>query len=117
MIHEYVCFCLSEPNVHLSYSVVYENTTLHICLLDVFNRDCRRKYVNFYRMKLELLQKGQLVSEDILQELENMDREGDIDDILNYRTIAEQKLQVLGFFYVRNNVNMRLNFVKKHIYC
>jgi hypothetical protein len=79
--------------------------------------DCRRKYVNFYRMKLELLQKGQLVSEDILQELENMDREGDIDDILNYRTIAEQKLQVLGFFYVRNNVNMRLNFVKKHIYC
>uniref|UniRef100_A0A0E0AQ59 Uncharacterized protein n=1 Tax=Oryza glumipatula TaxID=40148 RepID=A0A0E0AQ59_9ORYZ len=55
--------------------------------------DCRRKYVNFYRMKLELLQKGQLVSEDILQELENMDREGDIDDILNYRTIAEQKLQ------------------------
>lgn len=45
-----------------------------------------------------------------------MDREGDIDDILNYRTIAEQKLQVLGFFYVRNNVNMRLNFVKKHIY-
>ncbi|XP_040382901.1 uncharacterized protein LOC102719317 isoform X2 [Oryza brachyantha] len=55
--------------------------------------DCRRRYVNLYRMKLELLQKGQLVSEDILQELENMDREGDIDDILNYRTIAEQQLQ------------------------
>ncbi|AQK78313.1 pleckstrin homology (PH) domain-containing protein, partial [Zea mays] len=51
------------------------------------------RYVKLYRMKLELLQKGQIVSEDILQELENMDRECDIDDILNYRTIAEQQLQ------------------------
>ncbi|KAG8086661.1 hypothetical protein GUJ93_ZPchr0010g9710 [Zizania palustris] len=55
--------------------------------------DYRRKYVNLYRMKLELLHKGQLVSEDILQELENMDRECSIDDILNYRTVAEQQLQ------------------------
>ncbi|AQK78314.1 pleckstrin homology (PH) domain-containing protein [Zea mays] len=53
------------------------------------------RYVKLYRMKLELLQKGQIVSEDILQELENMDRECDIDDILNYRTIAEQQLQVV----------------------
>jgi hypothetical protein len=37
----------------------------------------------------------QIVSEDILQELENMDKECDIDDILNYRTIAEQQLQVV----------------------
>ncbi|TVU00729.1 hypothetical protein EJB05_53839 [Eragrostis curvula] len=56
-------------------------------------RDSRRKYVNLYRMKLELLQKGQIVSKDILQELENMDKECDIDDILSYRTIAEQQLQ------------------------
>ncbi|OEL27452.1 putative vacuolar protein sorting-associated protein 13A [Dichanthelium oligosanthes] len=53
----------------------------------------RLGYVKLYRMKLELLQKGQIVSKDILQELENMDKECDIDDILNYRTIAEQKLQ------------------------
>jgi hypothetical protein len=37
----------------------------------------------------------QIVSKDILQELENMDKECDIDDILNYRTIAEQQLQVV----------------------
>uniref|UniRef100_A0A0Q3SS11 Uncharacterized protein n=1 Tax=Setaria italica TaxID=4555 RepID=A0A0Q3SS11_SETIT len=53
----------------------------------------RLGYVKLYRMKLELLQKGQIVSKDILQELENMDKECDIDDILNYRTMAEQQLQ------------------------
>lgn len=37
----------------------------------------------------------QIVSEGILQELENMDKECDIDDILNYRMIAEQQLQVV----------------------
>ncbi|KAL6659540.1 hypothetical protein ACP70R_003580 [Stipagrostis hirtigluma subsp. patula] len=55
--------------------------------------DYRRKYVNLYRTKLELLQKGQIVNKDILQELENMDKECDIDDILDYRAIAEQQLQ------------------------
>ncbi|KAF8712705.1 hypothetical protein HU200_028469 [Digitaria exilis] len=53
----------------------------------------RLGYVKLYQMKLELLQKGQIVSKDILQQLENMDKECDIDDILNYRTIAEQQLQ------------------------
>lgn len=57
----------------------------------------RLGYVKLYRMKLELLQKGQIVSKDILQELENMDKECDIDDILNYRTMAEQQLQVFLF--------------------
>ncbi|CAM0910801.1 unnamed protein product [Alopecurus aequalis] len=56
----------------------------------------RRKYVSLYRTKLELLQKGQLVSKDILQKLEILDRECDIDDIVNYRTIAEQQLQELS---------------------
>lgn len=37
----------------------------------------------------------QLVSKDILQELEEMDKECDIDDILSYRSLAEQQLQVL----------------------
>ncbi|XP_073012455.1 intermembrane lipid transfer protein VPS13 isoform X2 [Typha latifolia] len=57
----------------------------------------RRKYVNLYRRKLELLQKEQLVNKDILQELENMDKECDIDDILSYRSSAEQQLQELLF--------------------
>jgi len=61
----------------------------------MFGRNYRIGYVKLYQMKLELLQKGQIVGTDILQELENMDKECDIDDILNYRTIAEQQLQVV----------------------
>ncbi|XP_019702812.1 uncharacterized protein [Elaeis guineensis] len=55
----------------------------------------RRKYVNLYKRKLELLQEEQHVNEDILQELEKMDKECDIDDILSYRSMAEQQLQDL----------------------
>lgn len=55
----------------------------------------RRKYVNLYRRKLELLQQEQLVNRDILHELEKMDKECDIDDILNYRSTAEHQLQEL----------------------
>ncbi|EMS47217.1 Putative vacuolar protein sorting-associated protein 13A [Triticum urartu] len=63
----------------------------------------RRKYVNLYRMKLELLQKGQLVSKDILQKLETLDKECDIDDIVSYRTIAEQQLQDLSVKSTKDN--------------
>ncbi|PKA51468.1 hypothetical protein AXF42_Ash002833 [Apostasia shenzhenica] len=55
----------------------------------------RRKYINLYSRKLQLLQQEQVVNKDILLELEEMDRELDIDDILNYRSIAEQSLQEL----------------------
>lgn len=63
----------------------------------------RRKYVNLYRTKLELLQKGQLVSKDILQKLEILDKECDIDDIVSYRTIAEQQLQELSAKSTKDN--------------
>ncbi|CAL9110355.1 unnamed protein product [Musa acuminata var. zebrina] len=56
---------------------------------------CCQKYVKLYKTKLELLQQDQLVSKDILQELEEMDKECDIDDILSYRSLAEQQLQEL----------------------
>ncbi|XP_020578400.1 uncharacterized protein LOC110023361 isoform X2 [Phalaenopsis equestris] len=56
----------------------------------------RRKYANLYRRKLELIQQERVVSKDILLELEEMDRECDINDILNYRSSAEQKLQELS---------------------
>ncbi|KAM3191147.1 hypothetical protein ACQJBY_068843 [Aegilops geniculata] len=65
--------------------------------------ECRRKYVNLYRTKLELLQKGQLVSKDILQKLETLDKECDIDDIVSYRTIAEQRLQDLSVKSTKDN--------------
>ncbi|ONK64446.1 uncharacterized protein A4U43_C07F26050 [Asparagus officinalis] len=55
---------------------------------------CRR-YVNLYKRKLELLQQEQLINKDILTELEKMDKECDIDDILNFRCLAEQELQDL----------------------
>ena len=52
----------------------------------------------------------QIVSEDILQELENMDRECDIDDILNYRTIAEQQLQVVDDS-IRRTLRVIVNYI------
>uniref|UniRef100_A0A1D1Z4D3 Putative vacuolar protein sorting-associated protein 13A n=1 Tax=Anthurium amnicola TaxID=1678845 RepID=A0A1D1Z4D3_9ARAE len=53
----------------------------------------RRKYVNLYRRKLELIQQDQHVSNDILEELEQMDKECELDEILNYRSIAENQIQ------------------------
>lgn len=52
----------------------------------------------------------QIVSEDILQELENMDKECDIDDILNYRTIAEQQLQVVDDS-IRRMLRVVVNYI------
>ena len=52
----------------------------------------------------------QIVSEDILQELENMDKECDIDDILNYRTIAEQQLQVVDDS-IRRTLRVIVNYI------
>ncbi|XP_042498014.1 uncharacterized protein LOC122076662 [Macadamia integrifolia] len=54
---------------------------------------CCRKYVNLYKRKLDFLQRDQPVSEDILLELELMEKESDVDDILRYRSIAEQEMQ------------------------
>ncbi|XP_074563233.1 LOW QUALITY PROTEIN: uncharacterized protein LOC141819877 [Curcuma longa] len=51
------------------------------------------KYAKLYKRKLELLQQDQLISKDILHDLEKMDKEYDIDDILSYRSLAEQQLQ------------------------
>ncbi|XP_059667459.1 uncharacterized protein LOC132312914 [Cornus florida] len=53
----------------------------------------RRKYVNLYKTKLECLRQEQLIDEDILWELEQMEKESDIDDILSYRSTAERELK------------------------
>ncbi|OVA10906.1 Vacuolar protein sorting-associated protein 13 domain [Macleaya cordata] len=55
----------------------------------------RRKYVQLYKRKLDFLQQEQPVNEEILRELEQMEKESDIDDILSYRSIAERDLQEL----------------------
>ncbi|KAI7990467.1 putative vacuolar protein sorting-associated protein 13C [Camellia lanceoleosa] len=55
--------------------------------------DHRRKYVNLYKTKLKCLREEQLIDNDILRELEQMEKEYDIEDILNYRSTAETELQ------------------------
>ncbi|BAT73681.1 hypothetical protein VIGAN_01119500 [Vigna angularis var. angularis] len=53
----------------------------------------RRKYMNLYKIKLDFLQQEQLVDDDVLQDLEQMEKESDLDDILNYRSAAESEMQ------------------------
>lgn len=65
---------------------------------------CRRKYVNLYKRKLEFLHQEQAVNEDILKELERLERESEIEDILSYRSIAEHQLQE----YLSNSLTPRM---------
>ncbi|KAL7090722.1 hypothetical protein ACP275_12G059000 [Erythranthe tilingii] len=53
----------------------------------------RRKYVNLYKAKLKCLRHDQVVEEDVQHILEEMEKETDIDDILNYRSVAECELE------------------------
>ncbi|PSS01845.1 Vacuolar protein sorting-associated protein like [Actinidia chinensis var. chinensis] len=53
----------------------------------------RRKYVSLYKTKLKCLREEQLIDGDILRELEQVEKESDIEDILNYRSTAESELQ------------------------
>ncbi|KAG4977288.1 hypothetical protein JHK84_036989 [Glycine max] len=53
----------------------------------------RRKYLNLYKAKLDFLQQEQLVDDDVLRDLEQMEKESDLDDILNYRSAAEYEMQ------------------------
>ncbi|XVE86346.1 hypothetical protein DITRI_Ditri18aG0027900 [Diplodiscus trichospermus] len=54
---------------------------------------CRRKYVYLYKTKLEFLRQDQPIDESIIRDLEEMEKECDIDDILSYRSAAEYELQ------------------------
>ncbi|GFQ03174.1 putative vacuolar protein sorting-associated protein 13b [Phtheirospermum japonicum] len=55
--------------------------------------NARRKYVNLYKVKLKCLRHDQVIKEDVQHELEKMEKETDIDDILNYRSVAERELE------------------------
>ncbi|KAI4331783.1 hypothetical protein L6164_016738 [Bauhinia variegata] len=55
----------------------------------------RRKYINLYKTKLGFLQQEQPVDDDVLRDLELMEKESDVDDILNYRSAAESEMQEL----------------------
>nr|XP_027100369.1 uncharacterized protein LOC113719357 isoform X2 [Coffea arabica] len=55
----------------------------------------RRKYIHLYKTKLKCLQQDQAIEEDVLCELEEMERLSDIDDILSYRSAAEREIKDL----------------------
>ncbi|XP_056698931.1 uncharacterized protein [Spinacia oleracea] len=52
-----------------------------------------RKYVNLYKVKLDFLQREQLVDQDTLLKLEQMEKDSDIEDILRFRSYAERELE------------------------
>ncbi|KAF3943895.1 hypothetical protein CMV_029587, partial [Castanea mollissima] len=64
----------------------------------------RRKYKNLYKTKLDFLRQEQSVDEDILRELEKMEKESDVDDILSYRSAAEHELQEISSKYSASNM-------------
>lgn len=53
----------------------------------------RRKYVNLYKTKLKSLRHDEVIEVDVLHELEDLEKQTDIDDILNYRSVAERELE------------------------
>ncbi|XP_024632124.1 uncharacterized protein [Medicago truncatula] len=66
-----------------------------LLFVQLINREgsYRRKYMNLYKIKLDFLQQEQPVDDDVLQDLEQMEKETDLDDILNYRSAAEFEMQ------------------------
>lgn len=75
----------------------------------------RRKYINLYQTKLEFLHREQAIDEYIIQDLEQMEKESDIDDILSYRSVAELKLQEVLSNSLSSNmvVNGAHSFIEK----
>ncbi|XLS59714.1 hypothetical protein HN51_009469 [Arachis hypogaea] len=70
----------------------------------------RRKYINLYKIKLDFLQQQQPVDEDVLQDLEEMEKESDLDDILNYRSAAEYAMrELLSGCSAPNNGRMHID--------
>ncbi|KAK4267115.1 hypothetical protein QN277_023943 [Acacia crassicarpa] len=53
----------------------------------------RRRYIDLYKTKLDFLRQEQPVDDEVLRELEQMEKESDVDDILNYRAGAEYEMQ------------------------
>ncbi|XP_048318354.2 uncharacterized protein LOC107405745 isoform X2 [Ziziphus jujuba] len=66
----------------------------------------RRKYVNLYKIKLYFLQQEQSIDANTLWDLEQMEKELDIDDILSYRSVAERELQEFSSNSLTFNINV-----------
>ncbi|KAL3354105.1 hypothetical protein AABB24_018653 [Solanum stoloniferum] len=74
--------------------------------------NCRRKYVNLYKIKLKCLQQDQVIDVDVLQMLEEIEKKSEVGDILNYRSTAERELQDILLNSSLSNVNNIVNTVK-----
>ncbi|XP_074366463.1 intermembrane lipid transfer protein VPS13 isoform X3 [Apium graveolens] len=53
----------------------------------------RHKYVKLYKTKLECLRQELLLDDDVLWELEQIEKEADLDEILDYRSVAECEIE------------------------
>ncbi|CAI9261618.1 unnamed protein product [Lactuca saligna] len=54
----------------------------------------KRRYVKLYKLKLECLRKEQPLEDEIVLELDQIEKVSDIEDTLGYRSAAEHELQV-----------------------
>ncbi|KAJ8530940.1 hypothetical protein K7X08_023821 [Anisodus acutangulus] len=75
-------------------------------------RNCRRKYVNLYKIKLKCLRQDQVIDVDVLQMLELIEKKSEVDDILNYRSTAERELLDILLYSSSSNVTNIVNTVK-----
>lgn len=64
--------------------------------------NARRKYIKLYRLKLERLQQDQHLDDASFHELEEMEKELEMDEILNYRSLAECQLQLVDLCPMAN---------------
>lgn len=74
--------------------------------------NCRRKYVNLYKIKLKCLQQDQVIDVDVLQMLEDIEKKSEVNDILNYRSTAERELQDILLNSSSSNVSSIIDTVK-----
>ncbi|KAM3303588.1 putative protein isoform X1 [Capsicum chacoense] len=74
--------------------------------------NCRRKYVNLYKIKLKCLRQDQVIDVDVLQMLEEIEKKSEVNDILNYRSTAERELQDILLNSSSSNVINIVNNVK-----
>ncbi|XP_009615133.1 uncharacterized protein [Nicotiana tomentosiformis] len=72
----------------------------------------RRKYVNLYKIKLKCLRQDQVIDVDVLHMLEEIEKKSEVDDILNYRSVAERELQDMLLNSSSSDVSNSVNTVK-----
>ncbi|EFJ34124.1 hypothetical protein SELMODRAFT_439148 [Selaginella moellendorffii] len=56
--------------------------------------DCRRRYVTLYKEKLLCFQEGQAPEDDIIYDLEELEKELDLEMISSFRDLAERKYEL-----------------------